>query len=263
MTIVISSSYRNRLANLEAPPELARNLRRADDFIRLAVVAGAEAMRSAQKRPVPAPSRSGLILGTAFGTMQTNFDVLDLIVSGAQTSPTLFSHSVFNAAAGYMASIFNLQGCALTITDFSQPFFRALQHGYMMLLTGRLESCLVLHVESYSALLQDGRERHAPGQKSWQPGAVCWLLELEDEGRSNSYHLESLSITDHSCEPISHLHAAGVMTVNGQKKEATDPLSVAMAMSDEIMAESCPGLVEFRVSGSGGEAVLRLQKESA
>ncbi len=40
-------------------------------------------------------------------------EVLDQVVNREQTSPTLFSHSVFNAASGYVARIFQLHGCAL------------------------------------------------------------------------------------------------------------------------------------------------------
>ena len=132
-------------------------------------------------RSSPRSGCHGLVLGTAFGPMQTNFDVLDQVVQQEQTSPTLFSHSVFNAAAGYLSRIFRLQGSAITVTDFAFPFFQALQQGSIAVASGRLDSCLILQVETYSDILADARTRIIGSDAApWQAGAVAWLLTREN-----------------------------------------------------------------------------------
>ena len=177
-------------AGTDPPSSLARELRRADSFISLAVQAGSAAFGKISSN-LPGSGRHGLILGTAFGPMQTNFDVLDQVVRQEQTSPTLFSHSVFNAAAGYLARIFKLQGSGLTVTDFAFPFFQALQQGSIAITSGQLESCLVLQVETYSDLLTDARTRIiGKDVDHWPAGAVAWLLT----GNTGKHDKEMTSI---------------------------------------------------------------------
>lgn len=86
--IRLLSSFSGYLDEMETPQELFRSLRRADDFIRAAVIAAGRTLEvtdSEQGR-----EDLGLVLATAYGTMQTNFGVLDQIIEGEQTSPTLF-----------------------------------------------------------------------------------------------------------------------------------------------------------------------------
>ncbi len=221
-------------AELVTPAELAKQLRRADDFIRLAVVGGYNVLREAIEIEDVPHERRGLFLGTAFGTMETNFDVLNQIISGEQTSPILFSHSVFNAAAGYMASVFSLRGCSLTITDFSQPFFRALEQGVLAIAGGLLDSCLVLQVESYSALLNDAAEKMNPDFQSWTPGVVCWLLTNTEQ--ENGWFLEKISVEpglpeETECFPKNF----GEIYLNNQQRyECSDPLAPARILTGEM-----------------------------
>ena len=140
------------------PSRFAGELRRADAFVRLAVGAAHTALDKALPRSLRS-GRCGLVLGTAFGPMQSNFDFVDQVLYEEQGSPTLFSHSVFNTAAGFLSRIFGFSGGALTLTDFAFPFFQALQQGWMMIDSGWLEACLVLQVETYSALLADAQLR--------------------------------------------------------------------------------------------------------
>ncbi|MGB3223341.1 MAG: beta-ketoacyl synthase chain length factor [Desulforhopalus sp.] len=255
MSVHLSELYQTRLQGMTTPPELSRKLRRADDFIRLAVVAGFQALQTENEKISESPGSMGLILGSAFGTMQTNFEVLDTVVSGEQTSPTLFSHSVFNAAAGYMASVFNIQGCALTITDFSFPFFRALREGWLAISSGRLDRCLVLQVETYSSLLQDARGKHAFQVQEWQPGGVCWLLEKREEG---TRHFHCPEIKDSRHKPLALLQCAEQVIVNGRTKHVHDPLGAAMVVSDVFQQDQNRGELDCRVQGPWGEVILQL-----
>jgi hypothetical protein len=164
---------------VEVPEPLFRQLRRADEFIRLGVVAVYNVLQQGGESRVSS-ERTGLFLGTAFGPMQTNFDVLDQVVEREPVSPTLFSHSVFNAAAGYIASVFSIHGRAITLTEFGFPFFRSLKQGVLAIESGHLDSCLILQVETYSDLLLDAKKKSDPDGDEWSPGVVCWLLEKEE-----------------------------------------------------------------------------------
>jgi hypothetical protein len=245
------------LAELETPAELARQLRRADDFIRLAVVGGYHVIREVPENRNISDDRRGLFLGTAFGTMETNFEVLDQIISGEQTSPILFSHSVFNAAAGYMASVFSLRGCSLTVTDFSMPFFRALEQGMLAITSGMLDSCLVLQVESYSALLDDAGKRMDPHYRSWSPGVICWLLAHDTFGAGRI--LEKLSIeSDMFGETGMFSEHYGEMVLNGKKYECSNPLAAGRNLTEEMIKGGTVSLdCHIRTTSATVQCIIR------
>lgn len=256
MTVRLSATYQVLQSEMEVPAPLARGLRRADDFIRLAVTGGFNCLQEVEKRQVAA-ERCGMILGTGFGTMQTNFDVLDLIVSGEQTSPTLFSHSVFNAAAGYMATLCDLRGCALTVTDFSLSFFRALSEGWLAIRSGWLDRCLVLQVETYSELLYDARRRNvAPEVEVWPAGVVCWLLENEQvTGAIGDRGLSAVAIVDEEYSPQDLLQPTGTIEVNGSTSSVQTQFGAAMQMTSLLASCSEPN-VQGNVRFSGCAARL-------
>lgn len=258
MKVKLVCTYQRLLADLLVPQRIMGRLRRADDFIRLGVVAAAECLEQLSVKPDPeASQRCGMILGTAFGTMQTNFDVLDQIVRGEQTSPTLFSHSVFNAAAGYMSSVFDMKGCALTVTDFSLPFFRALREGWLAVDGGVLDRCLVLQVETYSALLADARHKMGPAQ-DWPAGVVCWLLERDHLSARSVCSIELPVVEDLLAEPMTVLHQAGSVDINGSCEELTHPLAAAMLISEQLDKAVEEDVLDCRVGESGGTASFRL-----
>jgi hypothetical protein len=259
MSVLISKCYCDYLSRIETPQELLRQLRRADDFIRLGVVAGYKTIRPVQQEHgLPAES-CGLILGTAFGPMETNFEVLDQVITEQPTSPILFSHSVFNATAGYMATSFGLEGCALTVTDFKFPFFRALEQGYLAISSGRLDYCLVLQVETYSNLLQDVKNGDSAENEPWLPGVVCWLLEKEDEKSDKHYRIESLVIESKQNESFDPLRFYEKVSMNSTSVDAADPLSSSAYITRKIedMDESC---LDCRIEAPYGTVKLFLQK---
>ncbi len=254
MKMYLSAIYQNRLEGLKTPPHLERNLRRADDFIRLAVVAAFETLQGVKEQNPDSPESYGLILGTAFGTMQTNFDVLDSVVTPEPTSPTLFSHSVFNAAGGYVASILNLQGSVVTVTDFSLPFFKALQEGYLALASGRLRYCLIIQVETYSQLLEDARKINDPQSVPWQPGVVCWLLQSEKGERKKAYYLEKIEVTDKDHASLSCLQISENVSINNEVRKVNDPLGAVMAIGAELQAGTHDKVV--KIEGALSEVSL-------
>ena len=219
-------------AGTDPPSSLVRELRRADAFISLAVQAGSAAFGKISSI-LPGSGRNGLVLGTAFGPMQTNFDVLDQVVHHEQTSPTLFSHSVFNAAAGYLSRIFALQGSGLTITDFAFPFFQALQQGSIAITSGQLESCLVLQVETYSDLLTDARARIIGKDVGhWPAGAVAWLL-TGDSGK-RAQEMTSIDVQLRPSPGSGYLAIDEQLTCASHAMTIDSPLGAAVAVTGII-----------------------------
>jgi hypothetical protein len=234
MNIGISAVGYSRLKNITLPDELTRDLRRADDFIRLAVCAAHEILQSEKIEKDHRGESFGLIVGTGFGTMQTNFEVLDSVIFGGQTSPTVFSHSVFNAAAGYAAAVLNLQGCGLTITDFSFPFFRALQEARLAIASGRVSRCLALQVETYSELFHDAREKETETTAAWEPGVVCWLLEQETMREDFLVKLDTLDIVDRRYAPEAIICWREEVEIDDKKIICNDPLDATFQISQAI-----------------------------
>ena len=257
MTALITAASHLTLDSLETPVELSRKLRRADDYIRLAVIAADNAIQKRNECDSFRADRCGLVLGSGFSTMQTNFEVLDDVVSGEQTSPTLFSHSVFNAAAGYIASTLGIKGPALTITDFSFPFFKALEQGCFALYNDSLESCLVLQVETYSDLLSDGRKRLVQGSVPWQPGVVCLLLEKQKEDSATALSLEHIEITHQSSAPEAFLIGRQELMVGKVSETSYDPLGAALRLAQLFTAKACEDSY-FSVKSDWGGVKLQL-----
>lgn len=253
MSIGISSVYQKKLQSLETPAELVRNLRRADDFIKLAVVAAFEILHSTNIEPDEDRDNFGLILGSSYGTMQTNFDVLDFVVSNQPSSPTLFSHSVFNAAAGYTAAVHNLRGCALTVTDFVFPFFRALREGCLALQSGRLSRCFVFQVETYSELLHDARKNELSSSEKWQPGVVCWLLEKTEDRKTMVGAIDHIEIVDRSYAPLDTLSFVERVFINENQQDSADPLATAQLITKAISSGNVVADSKIQVVGPWGE----------
>jgi hypothetical protein len=258
--VCVSAIYQDKLLNIATPQELSRKLRRADDFIRLAAVAAFKTTHPLRTQMDEISDKCGIVLGTAFGTMQTNFEVLDQIISEQPTSPTLFSHSVFNAAVGYLASIFGMRGCALTVTDFSFPFFKALQQGYLALLSGNIDYCLVLQVETYSDVLQDARKKRGFVFNEWQPGVVCWLLEKTTTSTSGKIIFENIKITDQIFDPLLYLEFEETVEWNNQVTPVNDPLGAAMVIGESVLQANGQDTVDYHVKGLCGEVALRIRQ---
>lgn len=243
-------------ATMTLPAELSQQLRRADTFIQLAVSAVQQCLSQCPEISRESPDRCGLFLGTAHGPMQTGFEVLDLILNNQQTSPTLFSHSVFNAAAGYLARIFALQGRALTLTDFAWPFFQALQQACLAICAGQLDRCLVLQVETYSELFLDScREDQPP-----VPGSVCWLLERS--GTTDQYPcLTALTIqTRPASNEMYHLRREE-FRCDDRISIFSDPLATVAAMNRIIAARLFSG--ECTLTAPYGDVRLTIEKLQA
>jgi 3-oxoacyl-[acyl-carrier-protein] synthase II len=133
-----------------------RNMRRADRFSKMAVLAACDAVKDSGIEMQQEKRDLGIILATAFGPQATGFRFLDDIIEYGETrvSPTLFSHSVHNAAASYIASALANRGPTLTVTQFFFSFHQALALAWSWLQEGRCTSVLVGGVEECGTAME-------------------------------------------------------------------------------------------------------------
>jgi len=238
---------------------LMRELRRADDFIRLAVMSVYETL--ADQFPIANHEATdwGLIVGTSFGPMDTNFIVLDQIVSCEMSSPTYFSHSVFNAAAGYLTRIFNIRGYTATLTDFYYPFLQALFQGYTIVNSGLAKRCFVLQAEGYSNVLQDARLNVSKSEKKWPMGATAWLLEYT-EATDHPLTITSITIETTPNWQTSYLRPDDILTHNEETAVIIHPLSTPFIMSKILSGHNGDENHIFKIIGQNGCIHLHIGK---
>ncbi len=174
-------------------------MRRADRFSKMAVLAAIDALQNAGIE-LHDPARTGVVLGTAFGPHPTVFSFLDDILEFGDdaVSPTLFSHSVHNAAASYVSVALGLAGPAMTLTTFTDPFHQSLLLAQTWLDQGVCDSVLVGGVEECGTVMEyivSRKLRIADDETNIQPffaeggpsvipgeGAVFFLLGREPAG---------------------------------------------------------------------------------
>ncbi|ADH85819.1 beta-ketoacyl synthase chain length factor [Desulfurivibrio alkaliphilus] len=246
------------VAGAEIPAHWLRSLRRADDFSRLAVLAGAGAMgaedelSAAEGRP-----EIGVFLGTTTGPLETNFRFLDTLFDNGegQASPTLFSHSVHNAAVGYLTRLLNLQGPALTLTTPGWPFLAALAEAKAALERADLAAALVVAVEEESPLLAEAAARlavetgglPAVGEPLASPpvacrlGAVAWLLEAVEPAAGALPRLGEIVLEEKPSDPVFYLLRTGerFQPSGAFCPPAEAPRSLAAALALSHALEEC------------------------
>jgi len=122
-----------------------RKVRRADRLAKMALFSAADALRDARLPTTLDRRRLGLVVASALGSHATTFEFLDEILTygDAEVSPTIFSHSVQNAAAAYVASVLDIQGPVMTITQVHFAFHHALVVARQWLAAGQCDHVLV------------------------------------------------------------------------------------------------------------------------
>ena len=129
----LTEGWVNPNSAYRVPPEaltdkaVLKEARRADNFTKMAVLAAHDALADSGI-PEEEKQKLGIILSTGFGPHVTTFSFLDDILTygDAGVSPTLFSHSVHNAAASYIALNLKTRGPTLTMTQFADSFQQAI-----------------------------------------------------------------------------------------------------------------------------------------
>lgn len=205
-----------------APGEL-KNLRRADKLSKLSVLAAREALTDSGHAGASLTGAdhgsdgvdAGIILTTALGPHTTTFRFLDDIIKygDASVSPTIFSNSVHNAAASYIATDCGLRGPTLTVTQFFHSFHEGLALAMCWLREGRVPSVLVGAVDVLGDVLgyvasrmltpsPDGvLKSFELGQSGHVPGEGAAFFLLESERRESSYCCLGAVETGHNVRP--------------------------------------------------------------
>jgi len=241
----------------ELPEYLRKPLRRGDQFIQLTAAAAHQALVQvvAVERP---GERCGLFLGTCFGPMQSNFNVLDALIDQEPVSPTLFSHSVFNAAAGYASRLFGIFGGAWTFTSFTWPFLQGLANADFMLATGRLDRALILQVETYAPLLHDTRRRMIPqAVEEWPPCAVAWVLDREAIN-PRALSLREVSFSEGAAPPETALDREELLAGDPEAPLDLHPMALPLLLTD-LAGKTCwEGEKQITVTARFGKASVCL-----
>jgi 3-oxoacyl-[acyl-carrier-protein] synthase II len=135
--------------------QVLKETRRADNFSKMAILAAFDALVDSGI-PEQSKQRLGIILATAFGPHVTTFGFLDDILTygDAGVSPTLFSHSVHNAAASYIALNLQTRGPTLTMTQFADSFHQAIILAESWLKEKRCEYILVGSVDQVGKVME-------------------------------------------------------------------------------------------------------------
>jgi 3-oxoacyl-[acyl-carrier-protein] synthase II len=212
-----------------------KGMRRADRFSKMAVLAAWDAVEDSGIAVQGGEGRLGIILATAFGPQATAFRFLDEIMDhgDGQASPKLFSHSVHNAAASYVASALNSRGPTLTLTQFSFSFHQALLLAGAWLHEGRCERVLVGSVEECGDVLEyicsrklripeDGRIRSFEFASS--PAAVpgegsAFLLLSRDATAGRYCEIGDISFDDEAGEEGPDLYLLDADGMSGDERD--------------------------------------------
>lgn len=248
------------------PEELVRDLRRADDFIQMAVISAAAAVAKAPQRDYP-PEEVGVFIGTAFGPLETNFELLGSLIDGGegQISPTMFSHSVYNSAAGYVARLLDIRGPALTITNYGWPFLLALEEARIAVATGMVGRAVVIGVETYSELLADVYCRSSGlGAAPWERSGVAWVLEALDGETTGLCRLAGISLGEIEADPVDFLTRRDEAFSDSVACGAIPrhPMAYADALTDMVLRldDQSVGDKIWTLEASFGRAEIRLVK---
>lgn len=187
-----------------------KEARRADNFTKMAVLAAHDAFFDSGLG-AEAKGSLGIILATAFGPHVTNFRFLDDILTYGDrgVSPTLFSHSVHNAAVSYIASNLESHGPTLTVTQFADSFSQALLIAQSWLEEKRCTNILVGSVDQLGKEMEYILTAKAPELKPKEGSVFFMLTNKEDKNKypaisDNAYNTANASSFDYAIN-ILHL----------------------------------------------------------
>ncbi|MCF7790610.1 MAG: beta-ketoacyl synthase chain length factor [Victivallales bacterium] len=145
-----TESYEKLNVDLKAAKnkKLSSKMRRADRFTKMAVYSVGDAVENHETEEFNL-RETGVILTTAFGPHNTTFGFLDELITYGEknVSPIKFSHSVHNAAASYIAQIFNIKGPVTTVAQYKFPVVHAITLARSWLENKLCENVLVCSVE--------------------------------------------------------------------------------------------------------------------
>jgi len=251
--------------------------RRADRFTRMAVLAASDALQDSGLNAGLDRGQLGVIVATALGPHAATFSFLDGILDfgDAAVSPTIFSHSVHNAAASYIAMALDVRGPTLTLTHFHFAFHQAILLARTWLEAERCDAVLVGAVDELGSVMHyvsgrmlnpaaDGRIKPfafssapeaVPGE-----GSVFFLLTRTGAG----YGLVA-DVIQGRAKPAAKAGALHVLDACGMAKDETAYSEIVAP--DELVAGYAP-LFGSLMTGSAfnaaaGAVMLKRQKRYA
>lgn len=154
---------------------------------------------------------TGIIVASRLGDQNTTSEFIDDLIDYGidQGSPLKFANSSHNAAASYIAKVFNIYGPAITSVNFEASFANGLILAKCWLEQGTCDNVLLLQIESCSplseVLLNYGKgcitlpsETTAFADSKAQCMAACFLLGNQTLSTSNRVQI-SISRSAEQC----------------------------------------------------------------
>lgn len=144
-----------------------RALRRLDEFTRMALLASFLALEDSGVS-LEDTSRIGVVLGTAYGPMETTFRYQDTIIDDGDkgASPTLFANSVHNAPASSVSIFMKIEGPCLTLTNFELTTTEVLRTACAWLEQGTVDFVLAGVGDEYCSVLGYALGKLVQGDRS-------------------------------------------------------------------------------------------------
>jgi len=255
--------------------KVLKNMRRGDRFSKMAVLAAWDAVEDSGMGLDGGKGKVGIILASAFGPQVTAFRFLDEIVDygEASVSPTLFSHSVHNAAASYIASALDNRGPTLTLTQFAFSFHQALILARAWMQEGRCESVLVGTAEECGTVMEyicsrklkiseDGKIRSfdfSPSPSAVPGEGSVFLVVTRGDGPKRYCEIGAVSFDDDGGE-----HDVDLCILDADGMSEDESCYAEIAEWDVMMAAYSP-LFGSMMTGSAfhcASAALMLMKQT-
>lgn len=131
-----------------------RKLRRMDHFTKMGLLGARLALEDAGMT-LENRDRLGIVVATGYGAARTTFGYQDSILDAGDigASPTLFSHSVHNAAAANISILLGIRGPSLTVSQFEVSVASALLTARAWLAERRVDAVLFGGIDEYCDVL--------------------------------------------------------------------------------------------------------------
>ncbi|HET7580747.1 MAG TPA: beta-ketoacyl-[acyl-carrier-protein] synthase family protein [Bacillales bacterium] len=207
--------------NFEAKDFLTRKMAKdTARFSHMALVAAAEAVRDADLAenegeswsPDAEPERTGIFMGTSFGSIRDMDDAAIAITKGetSRAEPRLVSKSIPNAAGSTLAIRYNVEGPVLTYTTACASSANSLGEAAMWLKSGQIDvamaggtdclfsSTLLAGLKSSGALAVEGPDDYSKWSRPFDvnrsgmvmgEGAAVLILEPLERAKARGAHI--------------------------------------------------------------------------
>lgn len=232
-----------------------RQLRRYDSFSILGLFAGLQCVEAAQLPPEQR-QKTGLIVSTALGPVETNHKLIKEIevVGPRMASPALFSNTVINAIAGYLAKLASTTAYSSVLVGSSavEAAMRAISLGYCeRILAGAVEE---VNEATYRIACELGLLATASnGGEVSQPfgvqrngfilgeGSIMFMVETLDSALERNQPISaelasSATVSDHSINPHTHFRSVSPELIEVADRIALERAQLSHQDIDVIVA---------------------------